>query len=119
MHDPTEPDRYEILDGPGQRRRARSKPSDKKKIAVIAASALVAALAVGGAGYVLTAGSDTGTPAQQSQQAGPGQDAGEEGEPLQDDAADEATMGDADADLPEEDAAEMGDVAAGDTSANT
>lgn len=46
MHDPTEPDRYEILDGPGQRRRARSKPSDKKKIAVIAASALVAALAV-------------------------------------------------------------------------
>lgn len=120
MHDPTEPDRYEILDGPGRgRRSARNRPSNQKKIIVIAASALVTALAVGGAGYVLTAGpGDTGTPAQQSQQAEPEQGAGE-GEPLEDDAADEATMGDADTDLPEEEAAEMGDAAVGDTSGNT
>ncbi|MFG1943569.1 hypothetical protein [Nonomuraea sp. NPDC048826] len=128
MQDPTEPDRQEILNGPGERRRAaKNRPSTKKKITVIAASVLVAALAVGGAGYALTAGSgDAGTPAQQSQQAGPeqsgtGDDAAQgEGEPLQDDAeADEATMGDADTGLPEEEAAEMGDASVPDTSGDT
>lgn len=125
MQDPTEPDRPEILNGPGEgRRAARNRPSKKKKITVIAASVLVAAMAVGGVGYALTAGSgETGTPTQQSRQAGPEQGAGEtgsEGEPLQDEAAaDEATMGDADTGLPEEEAAEMGDASVGDTSGDT
>ncbi|MFD2354677.1 hypothetical protein ACFSTC_43510 [Nonomuraea ferruginea] len=84
----------------------------------------MAAMAVGGVGYALTAGSgETGTPTQQSRQAGPEQGAGEtgsEGEPLQDEAAaDEATMGDADTGLPEEEAAEMGDASVGDTSGDT
>jgi hypothetical protein len=127
MHDPTEPDRHEILNGPGEgRRAAKSRANNKKKIAVIAASALVAALAVGGAGYVLTSGGDgAGTPAQQSRQADPGQGSGtgteagaqDEGRPLEDDAADEATMGDAD--LPEEEAAEMGDAVADDPAGDT
>ncbi|MDA0637105.1 hypothetical protein OUY22_27190 [Nonomuraea sp. MCN248] len=127
MQDPTEPDRLEILNGPGDHRRAASnRPSGKKKITVIAAAVLVAALGVGGVGYALTAGAaDPGAPAQQSGQAGPGQGAGEDtdqdtgqgaDEPLRDDAADEATMGDADTELPEEEAAEMGDAAVGDTS---
>ncbi|HEX4813998.1 MAG TPA: hypothetical protein VFV66_14735, partial [Nonomuraea sp.] len=66
MQDPTEPDRPEILSGPGDVRLAeksagRSARSpggkSKAKIIVIAAAALVAVLAAGGVGYLLA--SDT------------------------------------------------------------
>ena len=70
MQDPTEPDRQDILDGPGDHQRSGR---SQKKIIAIAASVLVALLAVGGVGYVMTSGGDA--PVQMSQQAPPGDQA--------------------------------------------
>ncbi|MFE0149996.1 hypothetical protein ACFWY5_22785 [Nonomuraea sp. NPDC059007] len=72
MHHPTEPDKPEILDGPGEEpRRARRTPSKKNKTIIIVASALVVALAAGGAGFFLANGDKTpagGTQPQTVQQ---------------------------------------------------
>jgi hypothetical protein len=105
MQDPTEPDRQDIIDGPGDHRRSGRNP---KKIVAIAASVLVAALAVGGVSYVMVSGGDT--PVQMSQQAPPADQA----PPAEEDAPEEKTSkGD---DAPSEDAAEdTADDGVGDT----
>ncbi|WP_336204827.1 hypothetical protein [Nonomuraea sp. LPB2021202275-12-8] len=110
MQDPTEPDRQDILDGPGRHPRSGR---NNKKIAAIAASVLVAALAVGGVGYVMTSGdtpAQVSQPARQADQA-PAEDTGK-GEDLQDE---EAAMGDAETDAPSDEAADDG---VGDTTGN-
>ncbi|MBT2229590.1 hypothetical protein [Nonomuraea sp. NEAU-A123] len=126
MQDPMEPDRQEILTGPGDMPRpARNgRSATKKKTVIVAASALVAVLAAGGIGFALAGG--PGGPAQpapstgQAGQASPTQTAADE--PLDE----EASMGDAKTDAPDEGlssdepAADMGDaVTDPDTSTDT
>jgi hypothetical protein len=99
MRDPIEPDRHEILSGPGDTRLADKPPKNTKKTIAIAASALVAVLAAGGVGYMLAAdpvqpGGARPAPAQST---GGNEDLG----------GDDATMGDVTTDAPE------GDPAAG------
>ncbi|MEU8144723.1 hypothetical protein [Nonomuraea sp. NPDC048901] len=106
MQDPMEPDRQEILTGPGDMprpaRKARS--TDNKKTVVIAASALVAVLAAGGIGFALAGGpAQPTTPAGQAGQSSQAATADE----LQQD--EEASMGDAKTDAP--DAGTPSDVA--------
>ncbi|NRQ34282.1 hypothetical protein HII36_20845 [Nonomuraea sp. NN258] len=120
MQDPIEPDRQEILSGPGHSRRA---PKNQKKIVIIAVSALVAILAVGGVGFSLAGGSGESAQQPGAGRPAPTQSPGEAQE-LQDD---EATMGDATTDAPgddlstgAEDDSSMGDaVTDGDTPADT
>ncbi len=95
MQDPTEPDRQDILDGPGDHRRSGR---NHRKIITIAASVLVAALAVGGVGYALTSGEDA--PGQTSQQARLG---------------DQATPAEDTGDRPQDKKAETDDAPAEDT----
>ena len=106
MQDPNQADRQEILSGPGDARldgsnRPRRNRSTKnhKKATILAASALVALIAAGGAGYLLASANgeiapQNGARPQTSQSAA---------DDLQGD--DEATMGDADADKPAGDGA--------------
>jgi hypothetical protein len=117
MQDPMEPDRQEILSGPGDVRLASRSantrangPKSNKKTLIIAASALVAVLAAGGAGYLL-AGNPTGTTPQgggrpaTSQSAGADEqlqrndpttgDAAPDKGGLSTDAPDDGSMGDA------------------------
>ncbi|MEU8248522.1 hypothetical protein [Nonomuraea sp. NPDC048916] len=104
MQDPTEPDRQEILTGPGDEPRSPR----KNRTLVIAASALVALLAAGGIGYGL-AGND---PAQVGQpvQPAPAQSDGE-GQAKEDDAT-----GDATTDVPQDGtASDAGTDTGGDT----
>ncbi|RSN12899.1 hypothetical protein DMB42_12035 [Nonomuraea sp. WAC 01424] len=96
MHDPTEPDRQEILSGPGPSRRA---PGRNRKTVLIVASALVGVLAAGGAGYLLAAKPGQGT--QQEQGAGRPSPARSGGDEVFD-ADEEATMGDATTDAPDD-----------------
>ncbi|MCA2221558.1 hypothetical protein [Nonomuraea aurantiaca] len=102
MQDPMEPDRQEILTGPGDMprpaRKARS--TTNKKTVVIAASALVAVLAAGGIGFALAGGPAQPAPPGQSSQATTADE-------LQQD--EEASMGDAKTDAP--DAGTPSDVA--------
>ncbi|MFI7462557.1 hypothetical protein [Nonomuraea sp. NPDC049646] len=96
MHDPTETDRQEILSGPGSSPRP---PGKSRKTAVIAALALVGVLAAGGAGYLLAA--KPGQSVQQEQGSGrpsPGTSAGDEVF----EADEDATMGDATTDAPDD-----------------
>ncbi|GAA3139154.1 hypothetical protein [Nonomuraea salmonea] len=100
MQDPNQADRQEILSGPGDARLdPRNRPQrnrstkNNKKATILAASALVALLAAGGAGYLL-AGND-GEAAQSG--AGP-QTSQSPGDDLQGD--DDATMGDVTTDEP-------------------
>ncbi|WP_188196436.1 hypothetical protein [Nonomuraea sp. SYSU D8015] len=129
MHDPTEPDRQEILSGPGdvrlaeksESRRPRA-PKNTKKTIVIAASALAAVLAAGGVGYMLAAGPTA--PATQDAGGRPAPSESAAIDPnFQDD---DATMGDVTTDAPEDglpDDGSMGDPAAdpgpGDPAADT
>ncbi|MFG3439818.1 hypothetical protein ACGF0J_21445 [Nonomuraea sp. NPDC047897] len=93
MQDPTEPDRQEILTGPGDESRApRTRKRASKKTVAIAAAALAGVLVAGGIGFSM-AGTDPVQPAGPSQQSqgpgtaeGPGEDLGDDGD---------ATMGDA------------------------
>ena len=106
MQDPNQADRQEILSGPGDARiDASNKPrrnrstKDHKKATILAASALVALIAAGGAGYVLANANgevapQSGARPQTSQSAA---------DDLQGD--DEATMGDADTGEPAGDGA--------------
>ncbi|MEV0591022.1 hypothetical protein [Nonomuraea cavernae] len=108
MQDPTEPDRQEILTGPGDAPRSPR----KRKTLVLAASALVAALAAGGVGYTLAGN----TPAQvgQSVQPAPAQSTGQAPEEGQD--TDDGATGDATTDVPQDGTASD---AATDTGADT
>ncbi|TMS00092.1 hypothetical protein [Nonomuraea basaltis] len=106
MQDPTEPDRQEILSGPGDVRLAQrdSRPSGKppknqKKIIVIAASVLVGLLAAGGAGYMLAANPATPATQEGGDRPAPSQSAADD-ENFQDD---DATMGDVTTDAPKDD----------------
>ncbi|MBB5778440.1 hypothetical protein [Nonomuraea jabiensis] len=102
MRDPIEPDRQEILSGPGDTRLAEKPRKGTKKTIAIAASALVAVLAAGGVGYMLAA-NPTGTAQPGGARPAPAQStAGSE-----DLGDDDATMGDVTTDAPE------GDPAAG------
>ncbi|MER6581480.1 hypothetical protein [Nonomuraea sp. NPDC001023] len=94
MHDPTEPDRQEILSGPGPSPRP---PGKSRKTAVIAAFALVGVLAAGGAGYLLAA--KPGQSAQQEQGSGRPSPATSVGDEVFE-ADEDATMGDATTDAP-------------------
>ncbi|MFI9837925.1 hypothetical protein ACIHFD_12880 [Nonomuraea sp. NPDC051941] len=101
MRDPIEPDRHEILSGPGDTRSADKPPKRTKKTIAIAASALVAVLAAGGVGYMLAANP-----------AGTVQPGGARPAPAQSTAGnddlggdDDATMGDVTTDAPEGDPA--------------
>ncbi|MEV1239785.1 hypothetical protein [Nonomuraea sp. NPDC049750] len=106
MQDPMEPDRQEILTGPGDMprpaRKARS--TNNKKTVVIAASALVAVLAAGGIGFALAGGPTQ--PTTPAGQAGQSSQAATTDELQQDE---EASMGDAKTDAP--DAGTPSDVA--------
>ncbi|MFI6734497.1 hypothetical protein ACIBI9_16335 [Nonomuraea sp. NPDC050451] len=114
MRDPIEPDRHEILSGPGDTRLADKPPKSTKKTIAIAASALVAVLAAGGVGYMLAA-NPAGTVQPGGARPAPAQStAGNEDLGGDDD----ATMGDATTDAPEDDTAadapddgSMGDAA--------
>ncbi|MGP3957277.1 hypothetical protein ACTWPT_14850 [Nonomuraea sp. 3N208] len=119
MQDPSEPDRPEILSGPGDVRLAQrsdgrgAEPSkNNKKIIAIAASALVAVLAAGGIGYMLAANP---TPATQQGTGGPApsQSAGPN---LQDD---DATMGDVATDAPKDGLPDDGSMGDADTDTGT
>ncbi|WP_327584452.1 hypothetical protein OHA25_53145 [Nonomuraea sp. NBC_00507] len=114
MQDPSEPDRPEILSGPGDVRlaqrsdgRGAEPPKNNKKIIAIAASALVAVLAAGGVGYMLAA--NPTTPATQQGTGGPA--ASQSADPnFQDE---DATMGDVATDAPKDglpDDGSMGDA---------
>ncbi|MEV4392330.1 hypothetical protein [Nonomuraea sp. NPDC049607] len=96
MHDPTEPDRQEILSGPGSSPRP---PGKSRKTVIIAASALVGVLAAGGAGYLLAA--KPGQSTQQEQGAGRPSPAKSPGDEVFE-ADEEATMGDATTDAPDD-----------------
>ncbi|MEU1728050.1 hypothetical protein [Nonomuraea sp. NPDC005692] len=96
MHDPTETDRQEILSGPGPSPRP---PGKSRKTAIIAASALVGVLAAGGAGYLLAA--KPGPSAQQEQGSGRPSPATSAGDEVFE-ADEEATMGDATTDAPDD-----------------
>ncbi|NBE96974.1 MULTISPECIES: hypothetical protein [unclassified Nonomuraea] len=120
MQGSREPDHQEILSGPGDTRSSsRNGPSghkpskNSKKIAIIAAAAALGFVAAAGGGYLLA-----GNPADPAQPGGaqpvPSQSAGGDQE-LQGD--DDATMGDAKTDAPDDnlptgdDDGSMGDVA--------
>ncbi|MFF4617305.1 hypothetical protein [Nonomuraea jabiensis] len=113
MRDPIEPDRQEILSGPGDTRLAEKPQKSTKKTIAIAASALVAVLAAGGVGYMLAA-NPAGTVQPGGARPAPAQStAGNE-----DLGGDDATMGDVTTDAPESDTAadapddgSMGDAA--------
>ncbi|MEV4012056.1 hypothetical protein AB0J35_16260 [Nonomuraea angiospora] len=113
MRDPIEPDRHEILSGPGDARLADKPPKSTKKTIAIAASALVAVLAAGGVGYMLAA-NPAGTVQPGGARPAPAQStAGNE-----DLGGDDATMGDVTTDAPDGDTAadapddgSMGDAA--------
>lgn len=121
MHDPTEPDRHEILTGPGdESRAARTRKRANKKTVLIAATALVGVLAAGGIGFSL-AGADPvqpGGPTQQGQSPGtadgPGEDLGDDGDATMGDAVTEEPGGDTPAESDQDDTASVGD-ASGDT----
>ncbi|MFI7125398.1 hypothetical protein ACIBQ1_06860 [Nonomuraea sp. NPDC050153] len=98
MRDPIEPDRPEILSGPGDTRLADKPPKSAKKTVAIAAAALVAVLAAGGVGYLLAA-NPAGTVQPGGARPAPSQTAGGD-EDLGGD--DDATMGDVTADAPED-----------------
>ncbi|MEW1836617.1 hypothetical protein AB0392_01500 [Nonomuraea angiospora] len=102
MRDPIEPDRHEILSGPGDTRLADKPPKSTKKTIAIAASALVAVLAAGGVGYLLAA-----NPAGTVQPGGARPAATQSTAGNEDLGGDDATMGDVTTDAPE------GDPAAG------
>ncbi|WP_433439726.1 hypothetical protein [Nonomuraea sp. CA-141351] len=102
MQDPIEPDRPEILAGPGDTRLAArataptgKPPKNTKKIVVIAASVLVAVLAAGGIGYKL-AGSPGETPQTGAGRPAPSQSVGGN----EDLGGDDSTTGDATTDTP-------------------
>ncbi|MEV6030325.1 hypothetical protein AB0L65_04210 [Nonomuraea sp. NPDC052116] len=100
MRDPIEPDRHEILSGPGDTHPADKPPKSTKKTVAIAASALVAVLAAGGVGYMLAA-NPAGTVQPGGARPAPAQStAGNE-----DLGGDDATMGDVTTDAPEGDPA--------------
>ncbi|MEV3986687.1 hypothetical protein ACIBQ6_24120 [Nonomuraea sp. NPDC049655] len=96
MHDPTETDRQEILSGPGSSPRP---PGKSRKTAVIAAFALVGVLAAGGAGYLLAA--KPGQSTQQEQGSGRPSPATSAGDEVFE-ADEDATMGDATTDAPDD-----------------
>ncbi|MFI7634406.1 hypothetical protein [Nonomuraea sp. NPDC049400] len=105
MQDPIEPDRLEILSGPGDARLAArdttpagKPPKNTRKTAVIAASALVAVLVAGGAGYLL-AGSQGGTAQPGAVRPAPSQSVGGN----EDLGGDDTTTGDAATDAPDDD----------------
>lgn len=114
MHDPTEPDRHEILSGPGHPTRARK---SNKKTLIITAS-LVGAIVAGGAGYALAANPFQSTRQEQGgAQPAPSQSGGADDEVFE--ADEDATMGDVTTDapdapddggLPADDDATMGDA---------
>ncbi|GGO66078.1 hypothetical protein [Nonomuraea cavernae] len=105
MQDPTEPDRQEILTGPGD---APGSPRKRKPL-VLAASALVAVLAAGGVGYALAGN----TPAQVGQSVQP-PSTGDAPEEVPD--ADDGATGDATTDVPQDGTASDADT---DTGADT
>ncbi|MDF2705365.1 hypothetical protein AB0C18_07485 [Nonomuraea muscovyensis] len=120
MHDPTEPDRQEILTGPGEESRApRKRRQAGNRTVLIAASALVGLLAAGGIGFSL-AGGDPAQPDRPTQSQSPGTAEGP-GEDLGDDG--DATMGDVTTEEPgdgtraegggEDDTASVGDETGG------
>ncbi|MGW0197548.1 hypothetical protein [Nonomuraea sp. NPDC003201] len=113
MRDPIEPDRHEILSGPGDTRSADKPPKNTKKTIAIAASALVAVLAAGGVGYMLAA-DPAGTvqpggarPAPAQSTAG-NEDLGGDDDATMGDVTTDATMGDVTTDAPEGDPAADG-----------
>ncbi|WP_157247913.1 hypothetical protein [Nonomuraea typhae] len=101
MHHPTEPDKPEILTGPGDEPRAARRTRKWNKTAVIAASALVAALVAGGAGFFL---------ADRGERPAGGAQTGQQPEPQKSDPrlADEedATVGDVTEEAPQDGSAE-------------
>ncbi|MFI7443937.1 hypothetical protein [Nonomuraea indica] len=121
MHDPTEPDRQEILTGPGDESRARrTRKQASKKTVLIAATALVGVLAAGGIGFSL-AGADPVQPGPATQQGqspgtaeGPGEDLGDDGDATMGDAVTEEPGGDTPAEGGPDDTASDGDTPRGD-----
>jgi hypothetical protein len=105
MHDPTEPDRQEILEGPNNPRRARERragPETGKKNAILIAAALVAIFAASGVGVFL-AGSQGKTPPAAGSGAvqSPGEPSGQvQVDPVTGDVSSDPSSGDADADAP-------------------
>ncbi|MFI9592988.1 hypothetical protein [Nonomuraea sp. NPDC052265] len=96
MRDPIETDRQEILSGPGPSPRP---PGKSRKTVIIAASALAGVLAAGGAGYLLAA--KPGQSTQQEQGAGRPSPAASPGDEVFE-ADEDATMGDATTDAPDD-----------------
>ncbi|RVX38150.1 hypothetical protein EDD27_0443 [Nonomuraea polychroma] len=120
MQDPSEPDRHEILSGPGDVRlaqrsdgRGAEPPKNKKKTIAIAASALVAVLAAGGVGYMLAA--NPTTPATQQGNGGPA--TSQSADPNVQ--GDDATVGDVATDAPNNDLPDDGSMGDADTDTGT
>lgn len=106
MHDPTEPDRQEILEGPKNPRRAKERragPETGKKPAILIAAALVAIFAASGVGVFLVGSQGKTPPAAGG--SGAVQSTGEPSgqvqvDPVTGDVSSDSPSGDAKADAP-------------------